>query len=220
MDYIYALCDPRDNRVRYIGKTNNLRRRYGQHLIEKTKTHRTRWIQSLIEIGLAPHLIVIEEIEPGQDWEERERLWIAHYRGIGNDLTNGSDGGDCGPNCTGKHLIKSEIGRKNIIAALVKRNKSPKMREVSRKNGLSNKGKRPSPETIEKIRVANTGKKIHSDEFKRKLAERNKTRKYNHESMREKARSLWDDPIKAEKARSKLIERNKRNKWHSKDRDH
>lgn len=216
MDYIYALCDPRDNRVRYIGKTNNLRRRYGQHLIEKTNTHRTHWIQSLIEIGLAPHLIVIEEIAPEQDWEERERLWIARYRAMSNDLTNGSDGGDCGPR-TKKGSKKSPQTRAKMGAWQVGR-KLPK--ETRDKIRTARKGKKPSPETIDKIRVANTGKKMHSDEFKRKLAERNRTRPYNPESMREKAKNLWDDPIKAEKARAKLIERNKRNKWHSKDRTH
>lgn len=222
MDYIYALCDPRDNRVRYVGKTDNPDRRYKAHLIEKSRTHRTNWIKSLIALGLKPTLKIIEIVsfQSPTEWEAREKYWIAYYRNIYSDLTNGSDGGDCGPDCTGKHLTKSEAGRRNIVAALVKRNKTDKMREIARKNGLSRKGKKPSPETIDKIRVANTGKKMHSDEFKRKLAERNKTRKYNPDEMHKNATKLWNDPIKGAEARAKLIERNKRNKWHSKDRIH
>lgn len=215
MDYIYALCDPRDDRVRYIGKTDNPDRRYKAHLIEKSRTYRTNWIKSLAALGLKPKLKIIEIVsfQSTTEWEARERYWIAYYRNIYSDLTNGSDGGDCGPDCTGKHLIKSEIGRKNIIAALIKRNKSPEMREVSRKNGLSHKGKRVSPETIEKIRIANTGKKMHSEEFKRELAERNKIRKYNSEQMRQNARKLWDDPVKGPEMRRRISERNKTGRW-------
>ena len=29
--YIYKLTDPRNNEVRYIGKTTNIKRRYKQH---------------------------------------------------------------------------------------------------------------------------------------------------------------------------------------------
>jgi len=212
MDFIYALCDPRDNRVRYIGKTNDLRARYNQHLREKANTHRTHWIEHIKKLGMNPILTVIEQIAPDQNWEERERYWIAHYRNMYDDLTNGSDGGDCGPDCSGKHLTKSESGRRNIVAALVERNKSTKMREVSRKNGLSRKGKKHSNETKEKMRLASTGRKPSAKSIE-KLIERNKTRKYDSEKMRKNARKLWDDPIKGPEMRMRVSERSKAGHW-------
>lgn len=214
MNFIYILSDPRDNQIRYVGKTDNPQRRFSMHLIEKDPCYKRNWIKQLLSNNLQPIMTVIEEIPENQDWEEREKYWISYYRSTGHNLTNMTDGGDCGPDCTGKHLIKSDIGRQNIIDALVKRNKSEEMRNIARKNGQHNKGKKRPKEAIEKQRITMTGKKIHTDEFKNKLSERNKTRKYNPEIMRENSRKLWDDPIKGQEARDKLSKRNK-NRKHS-----
>lgn len=43
--YIYKLTDPRNNEVRYIGKTTNIKRRYKQHLYDKRKSHKSSWMQ-------------------------------------------------------------------------------------------------------------------------------------------------------------------------------
>jgi hypothetical protein len=208
MDVIYTLSDPRDNQVRYVGKTDNPERRLVMHLRDKDICHRTNWLRELTTNGLEPILTIIETVEEGQSWEEREIYWISYYRSIGCKLTNGTDGGDQGPDCTGKNLIKSEQGRKNIIAALVKRNKSPEMREVSRRNGQSGKGRKRPIEAIEQQRQKMIGRKIHTDEFKQALAESNKTREYDAEKMRKNARKLWDDPVKGAEMRARLAERN------------
>lgn len=94
--YIYALVDPRDNRIRYIGKTVNIKKRYEQHLYWFTGTNprKERWIQNLKDKGLKPELDVIEECDRSS-WIEREKYWIAHYREVYPDLTNISDGGEC-----------------------------------------------------------------------------------------------------------------------------
>lgn len=209
MDFIYALVDPRDNQIRYIGKTDNPERRLAMHMRDKDICHRTNWLKGLIAVGSKPAMTIIEEVAEGQSWEDRERHWIAHYRSLGCKLTNMTDGGEQGPDCTGKKLPKSEQWRKNITAMLTERNKSPKMREISRQSGLKNKGRKKSQETIEKHRQWMTGRKIHTDETKKALAERNKTRDYNPDIMKNNSRELWDDPVKGSEMRAKLIERNK-----------
>lgn len=214
-DYIYTLSDPRNNKVRYVGKTDNPKRRLAAHIIDKDVCHRTNWIKQLTKNNLEPIMTIIEKVAKNQSWEDRERYWISHYRSIGCNLTNMTDGGDCGPDCTGKNLVKSEQGRNNIIKALVKRNKSQKMREISRRNGKRRKGKKLPTETVEKIRQKAIGRKMHSDEFKEALSNRNKEREYDKETMRQNARKLWDDPIKGPIARAKLIERNKSRKNHN-----
>ncbi len=99
--YIYSLIDPRYNKVRYIGKTVNLKRRYEQHLYLFTGNNprKERWIQGLKNEGLKPEMVVIEECNES-NWMDSEKRWIAHYREICSDLTNIADGGEDSWNCT------------------------------------------------------------------------------------------------------------------------
>lgn len=92
---IYALVDPRNQRIRYIGKTSNAERRLYEHIAEgrRPSTHRTRWINQLTRAGIEPILIELEEVTQ-ENWQERERFWIQHYKQEGHSLTNGTDGGD------------------------------------------------------------------------------------------------------------------------------
>jgi group I intron endonuclease len=91
--YIYKLIDPITNNVRYVGKTNNLVRRFSAHL-KRSKTnkyHSARWINSLLNKDLKPILEIIEVCDE-TNWEEREIFWIDYYRER-YDLTNILDGG-------------------------------------------------------------------------------------------------------------------------------
>ncbi len=94
---IYVLKDPRTDEVRYVGWTKkSARARLGNHINEVAKyqrTHKQRWIASLLGIGLRPEVEVIESGE-GPAWAEAEIRWIAFYRGCGADLVNSTDGGE------------------------------------------------------------------------------------------------------------------------------
>lgn len=87
---IYTLNDAESGCVRYVGKTTQtLNNRLRAHLNDKGFSHKTNWIKSVsgkISINL------IEECE-SQNWEDRERFWISHYRSIGAKITNQRDGG-------------------------------------------------------------------------------------------------------------------------------
>jgi group I intron endonuclease len=88
--FIYALVDPISKKIRYIGKSNEPKKRYYQHLYrsERKRTHKECWINKLLREGLKPELIIIEECS--DNWQEREKFYIAQY----DNLTNSTSGGD------------------------------------------------------------------------------------------------------------------------------
>ena len=112
---IYALIDPRNNTIRYIGCSLNAVKRYERHLTKSQlskDSHKDRWIKKLMELNLLPDLAIIESVS-SNTYQEREKYWIALY---GRDnLTNGTDGGDGCVNrseYTREKLRTSHIGQK------------------------------------------------------------------------------------------------------------
>lgn len=93
---IYALCDPFTRRIRYIGQTSDLRRRYWQHLkagkLGKPDTYVYRWISNVLSKGEVPSLLVLEEVDD-TSWIEAEIAWIEYGSWIGWPLTNTALGG-------------------------------------------------------------------------------------------------------------------------------
>lgn len=96
--YIYTLSCPITKEIRYVGKTNSIRRRLQSHIDYARNTKRKRrhiadWILSLLKRGLRPIITVIEESNEG-NWIERETYWITHFRNLGFNLCNLTDGGE------------------------------------------------------------------------------------------------------------------------------
>ena len=92
--YIYGLREPDTQLIRYIGKTNNPRRRWLNHLCEKSRTRRSCWIRSLQKRGLEPEMVIIEEISGAWPWQESERYWIQFAKENDWPLVNMTSGGD------------------------------------------------------------------------------------------------------------------------------
>jgi hypothetical protein len=93
---IYLLRDPRSGEVRYVGKTvRPIEERLRGHILDskRSEIRTARWIRSLAELGLRP---IAELIEVAlDDWQAREKYWIAFYRASAPDrLTNHTDGGE------------------------------------------------------------------------------------------------------------------------------
>lgn len=88
--FIYALIDPRDSLVRYVGKADDpaQRLRRDHLLLRSTNKHFTNWLEA---IELKPTLLVIDEV-PNSCWEKYERACIAAFR----NLTNIDPGGEGG----------------------------------------------------------------------------------------------------------------------------
>lgn len=95
--HIYALRDPRDGRVFYVGKSFAPLRRLRNH-ISQIKAARTynigfaKWLESLLSNGFKPMLHFLEVCHEFE-WKQREKYWIAEYKRLGHPLLNVSPGG-------------------------------------------------------------------------------------------------------------------------------
>lgn len=112
---IYVLIDPRDNKVRYVGKANNVSQRYKAHLnrARKHQIHKANWIKQLKELGLKPIIEVIDVV-PVDEWIYWETYWIGQFKAWGFDLINYTNGGD---GCTfgNQTSFKKGQGGKKVI---------------------------------------------------------------------------------------------------------
>lgn len=119
MPFIYTLVDPRDNRVRYVGKSNDPEKRYQAHLYDRLNSNprKQNWIKKLRRVGLKPILSVIE-ICAECEWQDRERYWISKFRETHSDLLNITDGGDAASDkarkAWGRAFVRSLSRRWNI----------------------------------------------------------------------------------------------------------
>ena len=89
---IYALIDPRDNLVHYVGISIDAESRFYGHIHEVTGNYEeSRWITSLKKNVLSPILRILEEIDgdnAGAIACEREQYWISEILRLGHPLTN------------------------------------------------------------------------------------------------------------------------------------
>lgn len=93
---IYKLIDPETNEVRYIGLTfNTLKQRLKSHFYDKSKSHKSNWVQKLRSKGLKPIIESIEsDISSYDEVCEREIYWIDKMKNEGQPLTNMASGGN------------------------------------------------------------------------------------------------------------------------------
>lgn len=79
---IYALIDPRDSTVRYVGATGNLKSRVSAH---KSGTacgseKNAAWMQELAAEGVSPKVAVLDKADE-DEWQAAERKWIRRWGG-------------------------------------------------------------------------------------------------------------------------------------------
>lgn len=95
---IYGLICPMSGEIRYIGKTEEeLSRRLRNHLAEarnKLVSHKQRWLRKCLNLGVAPTMWLLEEVQQGESWQDRERAWIAKAVALGFKITNQTAGGE------------------------------------------------------------------------------------------------------------------------------
>ena len=100
--YIYALFDPFNGEIRYVGKTIlDLDKRLREHIKEATlgvDTHKCKWIRKVLRLASKP-LIGTLVMARRAKLNSAERSCIALLREAGAKLTNGTDGGDGGRVC-------------------------------------------------------------------------------------------------------------------------
>lgn len=90
-EVIYVLEDPRDNAIRYVGRTS---RSVARRLLEHISVTYLRnidivaWVAELKALGLLPILHVIDSAPEKIQAIEREKLWIRWYFYVGEPLLN------------------------------------------------------------------------------------------------------------------------------------
>jgi hypothetical protein len=132
--FIYALIDPYDNQIKYIGKSDDPSIRLIEH-IRKSKyisTYKNNWIKSLINKNVSPELMIIDEVL-NTEWSFWEKHWISIVKSWGFKLTNltdGGDGGNLGENIN-KKISEKLKNRKYSLETITKMSESAKKRKIS-----------------------------------------------------------------------------------------
>lgn len=80
---IYALVDPRDGVVRYVGVTDNPQLRLREHLQRKRKSSvkLAIWLEDLAKVKLVPCFVFLDSIKTDTSYRV-ESEWIAHFEAI------------------------------------------------------------------------------------------------------------------------------------------
>lgn len=162
---IYALIDPINNEIKWVGKTiMKLNDRLNSHIqnsrFEKYKIGCKKWIQSLLKNNKKPIIKLIEETD---NYIEREKYWIKYYKNLGYSLTNISPGGD---NNKGFKVSPETLIKMSNAVKGIKRGHPTKEHKL--KISQKAKGRIISIEQREKISKSLIGFK-HSEETKQKL---------------------------------------------------
>jgi len=144
--FIYTLSDPNTKEIRYIGKSNNLNYRLKKHINESKnkRTHKEKWVDSLIVKGLSP-IIEILDIVDETAWSFYETYWISQFKTWGFDLTNGTSGGEGSDGFKGK-THSNETKEKCRIAGT-----KSSIKFLGEKNGRSKLSDKQVEEIKEKI---------------------------------------------------------------------
>lgn len=113
--FIYCLREPDTGAIRYVGKSDNPKKRFSEHFRSKERCHRTNWFKSLVERGLKPILEVIDEV-PEVYWQQLEIAYVEFFHESGCNLVNGNAGGK------GGHSPNDETRAKKRAASLGTKN--------------------------------------------------------------------------------------------------
>ncbi|GHO76597.1 hypothetical protein KSD_43680 [Ktedonobacter sp. SOSP1-85] len=75
---IYALLDPRNDEIRYVGLTKNIAMRFSFHMREAgNNTSKGIWLGDLQRHSLQPIVKILETLGPQRNLaEDREKFWI------------------------------------------------------------------------------------------------------------------------------------------------
>jgi hypothetical protein len=199
---IYALIDPRDLQIRYVGHTGNdsAEPRYWDHVKQAgdggDHTHKLCWIRSLLKICLLPELWILQE----DGTKEDEVIYIRVCKEMGYDLTNATEGGD------GLHDPTGEI-RKQIADKLRGRKKGPRSEETKKKISENRKGKMHSEESRLKMSQNRKGK-IPGGDWRKNMSASRKGKKRSPEVCAAISRGHMGHPgvIFTDEARRKISE--------------
>lgn len=148
---IYKLIDPETNEVRYIGLTfNTLKQRLKSHYSEKSKSHKSNWVQKLRSRGLKPIIESIEsDISSYDEVCEREIYWIDKLKNEGHSLTNMASGGNKNKKMSDETRKKMSDSAKNRDFKLVLSDETKEILSLKAKERFEDDNER------ERLRISN-----------------------------------------------------------------
>lgn len=189
--HIYALCDHL-NRVRYVGKTTKpVTQRLLKHIQNAKageRTHKGNWLRTCISEGYRPRVVILETV--GGTGDKDEQKWIAHFRQVGNDLVNATDGGEGTPG-----IIFDQNHKDKISKALRGIRRSEETRERIRAARAAQPPPHTTPHTVEtRLKIK---KKLKDPAIRRLIGAANKGRKKSLceiEKIRNTNKQNWRNP--------------------------
>jgi NUMOD3 motif-containing protein len=197
--FVYGLIDPRNDALRYIGKSSGGLARPRSHACPSQlteNTHKAHWVRSVVRDGSRPKIIILMEVADVTRLSQVEQFFIARFRALGCPLTNATDGGEGAPGHKASLAAREKMSRagrgrkftaehRAAIAAALKGHVVSD--ETRRKIGAKSKGKqtclgrRVSAETLAKMSESakrtswSRGKRLPESTL-RKMREAAKTR--------------------------------------------
>ena len=83
---IYALVDPRDGLIRYVGRSANPNRRMKDHVLARGSNELLKaWLEELIKEKVKPLMIILDTCQSEKS-DECEKHWIDHFKKFGQLL--------------------------------------------------------------------------------------------------------------------------------------
>jgi hypothetical protein len=217
---IYALAEPLPlataGDVRYVGFTTKTpEHRLREHRYNATSdavgykqlhARRNRWQRKLYQMGVAPAQTVLESgTWEGDDpdefravWAPAERRWVAHYRALGADLTNMTDGGDGTPGRHHTEEAKAKIAA-NTRAAQLGRKHTP---ETRAKMSESARRRQAAPE-VRAAMSESLRKRVFTAEAVERMRENGRRSGHSPEALEKRAAQIRGRKATAE-TRAKL----------------
>ena len=166
---VYSLKDPKTGEVRYVGISQNVKKRFRQHITDNKDCHKKRWINKLLKENLLPSLETVDRNLSIEDAFELEKKYIKNFKEIGIKLTNETIGGEApmaGKNHKEETKLKmseSRKGEQNSFFGKKHSDETKNKLKVSLKGKKTwNKGKKLTEEHIKNLKIAKVGHVPHN----------------------------------------------------------
>lgn len=168
MRYIYTLSDPSTMEIRYVGQTNEPKRRFNDHISssinensESYDTYKARWVRKLVNNNSLPIMNIVDSCNSFGESNKLERIYVENLTNDGFRLTNShvTDVTECSVETRNK-ISSSKKGK--TLEEIVGLEKSIELKEYySERIKLNNPNKSNDPLVREKI--SNTLKEYFED---------------------------------------------------------
>lgn len=138
--FIYTISH--NNKIRYIGKSNNPEKRLKCHIYENSNSHKGNWLKSIIKSGDYPTVEILDEV-PIKEWQFWEQYWIEQFKQWGYVLLNVTNGGEGAEGYSHTEKTKQIMRELKLGGKLSKEHKkkiSDSIRKKSKENPNYNRG--------------------------------------------------------------------------------